>query len=47
MRRASHEGLNPSTAKNYYESQQKEATLLVEGMLRDPRNWDDEIKRFA
>ncbi|KAJ7803886.1 cytochrome P450 [Mycena olivaceomarginata] len=47
MRRASHEGLNPSTAKNYYESQQKEATLLVEGMLRDPRNWDDEIKRAA
>ncbi|KAJ7835225.1 cytochrome P450 [Mycena leptocephala] len=47
MRRASHEGLNPSTAKNYYESQQKEATLLVEGMLRDSRNWDDEIKRAA
>ncbi|KAJ7121823.1 cytochrome P450 [Mycena crocata] len=47
MRRASHEGLNPGTAKNYYEAQEKEATLLVEGMLKDSRTWDEEIKRAA
>ncbi|CAL1696588.1 unnamed protein product [Somion occarium] len=47
MRRASHEGLNNSFARNYYPSQQKEAVLLVQGMLRDSNNWDDELKRAA
>ncbi|KAJ7112782.1 cytochrome P450 [Mycena crocata] len=47
MRRAAHEGLNPQAARNYYEFQQKEATLLVAGMLNDSRNWDQEIKRAA
>ena len=47
MRRASHEGLNASTARNYYPSQLREAALLVHGILKDDRKWDDELKRSA
>ncbi|KAF8987969.1 cytochrome P450 [Cyathus striatus] len=47
MRRASHEGLNNNTARNYYPAQLREAVLLVEGMLNDSNNWDDELKRAA
>ncbi|KAJ7120737.1 cytochrome P450 [Mycena crocata] len=47
LRRASHEGLNAGTAKDYYEAQQNEATILVEGMLRDSCSWDEQLKRAA
>lgn len=45
MRRAAHEGLNQNAAKNYHVSQEKEALLLVQGVLKDADNWDDELKR--
>ncbi|CAL1708931.1 unnamed protein product [Somion occarium] len=45
MRRAAHEGLNSSAARHYHAAQEKEATLIVQGMLKDSNNWDDELKR--
>lgn len=45
MRRASHEGLNNTTARNYFPAQLREASLLVTGVLQNPKNWADEINR--
>jgi hypothetical protein len=47
MRRASHEGLNPTTARNYYPAQLKEAAILCENVLTNPSNWHEEINRAA
>lgn len=47
MRRAAHEGLSPAAAKNFYGSQEKEAVLLVDGMLRANEEWRTEISRAA
>ncbi|TDL15489.1 cytochrome P450 [Rickenella mellea] len=47
MRRASHEGLNNNTARDYYPAQLKESALLIDGVLKDSNNWDDELKRAA
>lgn len=47
MRRASHEGLNSATARDYYPAQLREAACLVDGVLKDADNWDAEINRYV
>ncbi|KAH8817738.1 cytochrome P450 [Flagelloscypha sp. PMI_526] len=47
MRRAAHEGLYSHAAENYYTLQETEATVLVDGLLRDADAWDDHLKRTA
>jgi len=45
MRRAAHEGLSPSAARNFWPSQEKEAVLLVNGMLAENLEWQNEVNR--
>ena len=47
MRRAAHEGFNVRASSAYQPLQEKESALLVSHMLRDPHNWDDNLKRSA
>ena len=45
MRRASHESLNKGRVSAFHPVQVKEAVLLVDGMLRNPATWEQEIRR--
>ncbi|KAJ3848269.1 cytochrome P450 [Lentinula lateritia] len=45
MRRAGHEGLNQSASADFWASQSREAILLVDGMLKHPELWNEEIRR--
>jgi len=47
MRRAAHEGLSPSASKNFFASQEKEACLMLDGMLQKNSDWKNEIARSA
>ncbi|KAF5343067.1 hypothetical protein D9758_011141 [Tetrapyrgos nigripes] len=47
LRKASHEGLNVRASEVYQPSQEKEAAVLVDNMLKDPISWDDHLKRSA
>ncbi|THU99253.1 cytochrome P450 [Dendrothele bispora CBS 962.96] len=47
MRRAAHEGLYSHAAENYYTLQETEATVLVDGLLKNYEAWDDHLKRTA
>ena len=47
MRRASHDGLNNTTAPNYHPAQLREAAFLVDGMLKDTGNWNAQIYRHS
>ncbi|KAF9021983.1 cytochrome P450 [Hymenopellis radicata] len=47
MRRAAHEGVNKSVAPTYQPLQIKEAVFMVDGLIKDDRNWDEELRRAA
>ena len=47
MRRAAHEGLSPSASKLFLPSQEKEACLMVDGMLQENLDWQSEIARSS
>jgi len=47
MRRAAHEGLSPSACKQFLPSQEKEACLMVDGILRENLDWHNEILRSS
>ncbi|KAF8910811.1 cytochrome P450 [Mucidula mucida] len=47
MRRAAHEGVNKAVAPTYQPLQIKEAVFLVDGLIKDDRNWDEELRRAA
>jgi len=45
MRRATHEAVNKGRVADYYPLQEKEALLLIDGMLRNPAGWEGELRR--
>ena len=45
MRRASQEALNKTRATEFYPLHEKEAIMLVNGILQNPKNWDEEFRR--
>ena len=45
MRRASQEALNKTRATEFYPLQEKEAVMLIDGMLQNPKSWDGEFRR--
>jgi hypothetical protein len=47
MRRAAHEGLYSHASENYHTLQETEATILVDGLLKNCDAWDDHLKRLA
>ena len=47
MRRASQEALNKTRATEFYPLQEKEAVMLIDGMLRNPKGWDGEFRRWV
>ncbi|KAF8904842.1 cytochrome P450 [Mucidula mucida] len=47
MRRAAHEGVNKAVAPTYQSLQIKEAVFMVDGLIKDDRNWDEELRRAA
>lgn len=46
LRRAAHEGMSVHGAQNYQPLQEKEAALLVSGLLHDPNAWEDHLRRY-
>lgn len=48
MRKAAHEGFNPTAANNYHTLQETEATVLTNGLLEDGgKNWDAHLRRAS
>jgi len=47
MRRAAHEGLSISASKHFFLSQEKEACLMVDSVLRENLDWESEIARSS
>ena len=45
MRRAAHEALNKGRVTEYHPLHEKEALLLIDGMLRNPVGWKGELQR--
>ena len=45
MRRASQEALHKTRATEFYPLQEKEAVLLIYGMLQNPKSWEGEFRR--
>ena len=45
MRRASHEALNKTRVTEFYPLQEKEAVVMIDGMLQNPKGWDGEFRR--
>jgi len=45
MRRATHEALNKGHITEYRPLQEKEAVILIDGMLRNPVGWESELHR--
>ena len=45
MRRASHEAVNKGRVAEYCPVQTKEAVLLIDGILRNPAEWEVELRR--
>ena len=45
MRRASQEALNKTRASEFYLLHEKEAVILIDGMLQNPKGWDAEFHR--
>ena len=45
MRRATHEALNKTRVTEYHSLHEKEALLTIDGMLRNPAGWKDELHR--
>ena len=47
MRRTSQEALNKIHVTEFYPLQEKEAVILVDGMLQNPNDWDGEFRRWV
>jgi hypothetical protein len=47
MRKASHEGLNKSVVRDFYETQTKEALILAAAGLAESAQWDKHLRRAA
>ena len=47
MRRASQEALNKVRAAEFYPLHEREAVLLIDGMLHNPKDWDGEFRRWV
>jgi len=45
MRRASQEALNKTRTTDFYPLHEKEAVILIDGMLQNPNSWDEELRR--
>ena len=45
MRRASQEALNKTRSTEFYPLHEKEAIILIDGMLQKPKDWDGEFRR--
>ena len=45
MRRASQEALNKARTAEFYPLHEKEAIILIDGMLQNPNGWDGEFRR--
>ena len=45
MRGASQEALNKTRATEFYPLHEKEAILLIDGMLQNPKGWDGDFRR--
>ena len=45
MRRASQEALTKTRVTEFYPLHEKEAIRLIDGMLQNPKGWDDEFLR--
>ena len=45
MRRASQEALNKTRVTEFYRLHEKEAIILIDGMLQNPKGWDGELRR--
>jgi len=45
MRRASQEALTKARVTEFYPLQEKEAVILIDGMLQNPTGWDGELRR--
>ena len=45
MRRATQEALSKGHLTEYHPLHEKEALLLIDGMLRNPAGWEGEIYR--
>ena len=45
MRRASQEALNKTCVTGFYPLHEKEAIMLIDGMLQKPEGWDGEFRR--
>ena len=46
MRRPASEGLNARSSAQYKPLQEKEASLLIGHLIRDPDQWDDHLRRY-
>jgi len=45
MRHASQEALNKTRATEFYPLHEKEAVILIDGMLQNPNDWDGDLRR--
>ena len=45
MRRASQEALTKTHVTEFHPLHEKEAVRLIDGMLQNPRGWDEEFRR--
>ncbi|KAJ8507836.1 hypothetical protein ONZ45_g9819 [Pleurotus djamor] len=47
MRRASHEALNNNVAKQYYPLQETETAILIDELIREPKQFDNHLRRAS
>lgn len=47
FRKAAHQGINIRAAEAYYGIMEREASLLVKELHKDPDSWDDHFQRFV
>ena len=45
MRRATQEALTKGRVTDFYPIHEKEALIMVDGMLRNPAGWEGEVRR--
>ena len=46
MRRASQEALNKTRVTEFYPLHEKEAIIVIDGMLQNPKGWEGEFRRW-
>jgi hypothetical protein len=45
FRKAAHAGINIRAAEAYYGIMERESSLLLQELYRDPKSWDDHFQR--